>query len=157
MSVQLKYIKGLAAGLPGLLYDFSNTRIESRAAETIIPFGVFVDRGTLPNQALLGTANSIGVAVRIAKENTLTGTTFTSGQYEVTETVGILRSGEIWAQFDTAGGTVGALVTINASGQVVAAGGGVVLAGITAIIEGAAIDATQDATSVFIGRIKVNG
>jgi len=159
MVAQVNYQKGLSKGLPGQLYDVGNTNIDSFAAEAIVPFGRFVARGTDPeNQVLVsGAATSIGVSVRVAKENTLAGSTFTGGQYEITETVGVLRSGDMYAEFDAAGGVVGAVVTINASGQVVAAGGGTALTEISATIESVATDVTQDVTSIFVGRIKVNG
>ena len=157
MVAQLNYQKGLSRGLPGLIHDIGNTNIDSFDVVTApLEYGVFVDRSGARG-AVVGTAAAIGVSVRTASENTLGGSVFSAGEYDITETAGVLRSGDIYAQFDAAGGTIGDLVTINASGQVVAAGGGIALTAITATIESVAVDATQDATGVFVGRIKVNG
>lgn len=157
MVAQTSYQKGLSEGLAGQLHDVGNTNIDSFDVITAaLQFGVFASRSGARG-IVVGTATAIGVSVRTANENTLTDQTFSAGQYEITETAGILRSGEIFAQFDAAGGTVGSAVTINAAGQVVAAGGGTALTGISATIEEVAVDSTQETTGVFVGRIKVNG
>lgn len=159
MTVQITYEKNLAAGLPGLLYDLSNTNIDSFAAEDIIPFGIFVSRGTdLENQVIVGDAAAIGVSVRVAQENAYDpagATGFDAGAYAITDTVGVLRSGEIWAQFDAVGGVVGDAVTINASGEVQVDGLGTALTGVSAIIEHPAVDVTIGTTGVFAGVISI--
>lgn len=161
MTVQTTYEKNLANGLPGLIADIGNTNIDSFAAEVAIPFGVFVSRGTdLENQVIIGDAAAIGVSVRVAQENSYDpagALGFEAGQYDITDTVGVLRSGEIWAQFDAVGGAVGDAVTITASGEVQVDGLGTALTGVSATIEKPAVDATIGTTSVFIGVIKVNG
>jgi len=163
MVAQTIYQKGLAHGLAGQLHDVGNTDIDSFAAEGVVGFGTFVNRGTdAEKQCLLGAsavaigAGAIGVAVRVQTENPISGA-FAAGQYEDEETVGVLRSGVIFAQFDAAGGTVGDAVTVNAAGQVVAAGTGTALtSGVTATIEKAAVDATQETTSTFVGVIRIS-
>ncbi|MBR9692922.1 hypothetical protein GOV07_03235, partial [Candidatus Woesearchaeota archaeon] len=128
MTVQTTYTKEAQVALPGLIYDLGNTNIDSFSAEAVIPFGRFVARGTLPNdEVLLGGAASIGVSVRTAGENKYQGAGASVTQYEITDTVGVLRNGFIWAEFDAAGGSPEDAVTINASGQVIAAGGGTAL------------------------------
>lgn len=156
MTVQTSYEKNLAVALPGLIYDMGNTDIDSFAAEAVIPFGTFVRRGTdSQNQVLLGGAAAIGVAVRTVGENDYPNSAFDGGEYAIAETVGVMREGYIWAQFDAAGGTVGSTVTINADGTVDAAGAATALTSIKAIIEKPAVDATIGTTSVFVGLVKV--
>jgi len=153
MTVQTTYEKFHQAPLPGLIYDIGNTDIDSFSAEVELPFGVFASRGTVPeDQAILGTAAAIGVTVRRAKENDYQGGAFDGGSYAIEETAGILRSGNIWTRFDAAGGTVGDAVTINASGQVVAAGTGTALTEITAKIEKAAIVSN----GVAVGLVRIS-
>lgn len=165
MTAQSTYVKNLAKGLAGLIYGIGNTNIDSFAAEGAVGFGTFVNRGTDPeSQVLLGAsaaaigAGAIGVAVRVAKENAYPSGAFVAGAYADEETVGVMRSGMIYAQFDAVGGTVGAAVTVNAAGQVVAAGSGTALtSGITATIEKPATDVSIETTNTFVGVIKING
>lgn len=165
MTAQLVYQKGLAHGLAGQLHDIGNTNIDSFAAEGAVAFGTFVNRGTAPEtQCLLGAsavaigAGAIGIAVRVQTENDYPAGAFAAGGYADEETVGVLRDGMIFAQFDAVGGTVGDAVTVDVNGMVVAAGTGTALtSGITATIEKPAVDCSQETTSVFVGVIKVNG
>ena len=157
MTAQTVYEKELAIGLPGLIYDMGNTDIDSFAAEAEIPFGAFCARGADPeNQVVLGTGLAIGVAVRTTQEQPFGNVApFVGDKYNVAETVGVLREGYIWAQFDAIGGTVGAAVTIDAGGLVVAAGGGTALTVIKATIEKPATDASIHTSGVFVGLVKV--
>ena len=158
MVAQTQYEKNTANAHAGMLSDMGNTDIDSFAAEaTAIPYGTFVARGTdKERQCVLGTALAIGVAIRVAREAEFPSVAFDGGgEYLVEDTVGVLREGYIWARFDAAGGTVGAVVTINASGQVVAAGGGTALTVIKATIEVPAVDATIETTTTFVGMVKV--
>lgn len=154
---QLSYVKNHAIALPGLLYDMGNTDIDSFAAEEAIGFGLFVDRGTDPDrQVVLGTSAAIGVSVRTAMEGDYPDAAFDGGSYAIGKTVGVLRSGYIWAQFDAAGGTIGDEVTINADGTVDAAGGATALTGIQATIEKPAVDALIGTTGIYVGLVKIS-
>ncbi len=159
MSVQTSYEKNIDSRLAGLIYDMGNTNIDSFAAEGEIGYGVFVSRGSDPQtQVVLGGAASIGVSVRSPHENEYPQGAYDSGSYLDTQTVGVLREGFIWAEFDVAGGAVDAAVTINALGQVVAAGGATVLTGVSARIEKPAANLTvggDGLTGVFVGLIRV--
>jgi len=157
MTAQTVYTKPLAQGLPGLLYDMGNTDIDSFASEGEVPFGAFCARGTdKENQVVVGTAAAIGVATRTAQEQPFAPAgAFAGDKYNDEETVGVLRSGYIWAIFDAVGGTVGAAVTINAGGEVVAAGGGTALTAVKAVIEKPATDASIHTSGVFVGVVQV--
>lgn len=141
MTVQTSYEKNINTIIAGLIYDMGFTDVDSFSAEVAIEHGIFVSRGTDPErQVAVGGAAAIGVSVRTASENDYKPATLEpNGQYAINETVGVLRAGYIWTQFNAIGGTVGAVVTINAAGLVVAAGGGTALTGITARIEKAAV------------------
>ncbi len=158
MTAQTEYNKKLPVALAGQLYDVGNSDIDSFAAEAIIPFGVFVGRGATADQVLVAQSPALGVSVRTAKENPFPASVYNGGQYEISETVGVLRSGYIWAQFDAIGGTLDSEVTITAGGLVVAAGGGAALTGIKATIEKPAVDVVvggDGLTGVFVGLVKV--
>lgn len=161
MTAQTTYNKELAVALAGLIYDMGNTDIDSFSAEEAMGFGLFVQRGTdAVNQVLLGGATAIGVTVRTSKEGDYPSGAYDGGAYAVEETVGVLREGYIWAQFDAVGGTVGAAVTINADGTVDVAGGATALTSIKAVIERPAVDITvggDGVTGVFVGLVKVYG
>jgi len=158
MTVQLAYTKEANVALPGLIYDIGNTNIDSFAAEGSVGFGLFVKRGTTPAQVATdddGTA--IGVSVRYAKENSFGGTQLDTN-YNDTETVGVLRGGFIWCEFDAAGGTVDEDVTLDATGKVVAAGGGTALSVISATVEIPAVAIERvDGPAKFVGLVNVKG
>lgn len=159
MPVQTSYEFGIQNALPGLIYDMGNTEIDSFAAEANIDYGSFVRRGTdAQNQVLVGNATSIGIAVReAASENEYKTGTIATLQKKISETVGVIRSGYVWTRFDAAGGAVGAVVTINASGFVVVAGGATALTVITARIEKPAVAIVVDGVTVYVGLVKVGG
>ena len=160
MTAQTVYSKNQSNALPGLIYDMGNTDIDSYAAEGAVAFGVFVARGTDPaNQVeVTGAAGSFGVATRTVKEGDYPDAAFDGGAYADEETVGVMRSGYVWAQFDAAGGTIGAAVTINADGTVDVAGGATAVTGVSATIERPAVDLTvggDGVTGVFVGLVKL--
>jgi len=159
MVAQLNYGKNIPTRLAGLIYDIGNTNIDSFAAEGEVQHGRFVSRGTDPQgQCLLGGASAIGVSIRHASENDYQQAAIVAGKYKDEETVAVLREGYIWAEFDAINGTLDAAVTINASGQVVAAGAGTALTGLVAYIEKPAIDISLEgqAASIFVGLIRVS-
>ena len=160
MTVQTVYSKNISSRHAGLIYDMGNSNIDSFAAEEVIPYGVFVERGTAERQCLVGGAAAVGVAVRSQAENEYPADgAYDGGEYKAEQTVGVMREGFIWAQFDAAGGTVGAVVTINVDGQVVAAGGATALTHVKARIEQGAAELTvggDGATGVFVGLVAIS-
>lgn len=160
MVAQLNYTKNIPSRLAGLIYDIGNTNIDSFAAEGVVNHGRFVGRGTDAQGQCIqnGNAAAIGVAIRHASENDYQQAAIVAGSYKDEETVAILREGYIWAEFDAAGGTLDGAVTINASGQVVAAGTGTALTSLAAYIEKPAVDAVLEgqAASIFVGLIRVS-
>lgn len=156
MVAQTTYKKPLAIGLPGLIYDMGFSNIDSFAAEEAVPFGAFVARGSDPaNEVEVGGAAAIGIAVRTAKDAEFPPVAPDFGVYAIGDTVGVMREGYIYAAFDTVGGTVGAAVTINAEGQVVAAGGGTALTAVKAVIESVAVDVSIETSGIFAGLVHV--
>ena len=159
MTVQTVYDKNIGSRHAGLIYDMGNSNIDSFAAEEVIPYGVFVARGTANNQCEVGGAAAVGVAVRSQHENEYPADgAYDGGEYKVEQTVGVMREGYIWAQFDAAGGTIGDVVTINVDGQVVAAGGGTALTHVKARVEQVATEVSvggDGATGVFVGLVAI--
>lgn len=159
MTVQLNYTKNIFGAVAGLIYDIGNTNIDSFSAEEIIEYGTFVSRGAnVQTQVQLAGAGSIGIAVRTTGENGYQLSSSKSvGEYKIGDTVGVLRSGFIWTQFDAAGGTVDAAVTINAQGRVVVAGTGTTLNVVKAIIEEPAVSILLEGSTVasFVGLVRI--
>ncbi len=160
MVAQLSYTKNVPSKLAGLIYDIGNTNIDSFAAEGVVNHGRFVSRGSDPQGQCLvnGAAGAIGISIRHASENDYKpANAVEAGKYEDEETVAVLREGYIWAEFDAAGGTLDAAVTINASGQVVAAGTGTAVTGLAAYIEKPASDALlEGASPIYVGLIRIS-
>ena len=159
MSVQTSYDKNIDSRLAGLIYDMGNTNIDSFAAEGEVGYGIFVSRGSDPQrQVAVGGAGAIGISVKSVNENEYPQGPYDSGSYADTQTVGVMREGFIWAEFDAAGGTVDAAVTINGLGQVVAAGGATVLTGVSARVESPAIELSvggDGVTGIFVGLVRI--
>ena len=159
MTVQTSYNDNIDIKLAGLIYDMGNTNVDSFKAEGAVGFGVFASRGSSVDQIVVGGAAAVGVAVRSQNENDYPQGAIDAGEYANTETVGVLREGFIWAQFDVAGGVVGDVVTINAAGQVVVAGGATALTHIKARIEKPASEVTvggDGGNGVFVGLVAVS-
>lgn len=98
MSAQLSYAINQPVGYPGLIFAQEPHDIISRDAGTVIPFGVAVARGAdADRQCRAGGAAAayIGVSIRSLEREGAANTG--AVEYAVTETVGILRDGYIWA------------------------------------------------------------
>jgi hypothetical protein len=99
MSAQTSYAINQPVAYAGLIYDANSGRdVVSRDAEGVVPFGVAVGRGTdADRQCAAGGAATayLGVSVRSLEREGAANTG--AVQYEDTETVGIMRTGYVWA------------------------------------------------------------
>jgi len=97
MSAQLSYDINQPVAYAGLIYAQAPHDIISRDAEAAIGFGVAVGRGANPDkQCVAGgvAADYLGISIRsLEREGASNGAV----QYEATETVGIIRTGYVWA------------------------------------------------------------
>lgn len=76
-----------AVAFAGMKGDSGDDRVETFAAESVIPFGTIVTVGTKPTQAKLGGAVAVGIALHshaVAK------------QYEKFDAVSVMMRGLAW-------------------------------------------------------------
>ena len=158
MTVQTQYSKEANLSLPGLISDLANTNIQSYAAEGIIQYGRFVDRGTDPeNQVVVATSDSdaLGVSVRTASENSYNAPAGLATEYKDTDTVGVMRSGYIWLEMVTSGGSPGDPVSVSAGGKGNHAGG-TPPTSISATLETPSMTIEIDGVSTFVAKVKIS-